>query len=376
MPKRNRFRAEFRKNRLGKPQRSDWTRKVAADDESKVESLPTNERVSGKGDRTRKRTVVGAVADEQTGLPVLLDIDLTVCRFGRVLSVHGLSSVVQTEDRTIFRCATRRLLKTISTDLRHVVVAGDWVWIRPSGESEGIIERVEPRKGVLSRSIRNRRQVLVANVDQLMIVGSAAEPTLKANLIDRFLVSAHQSHVRPLIVINKMDLVDPAEYQPLLGMYRQMGYEALLVSAANGWGIERLKRALAGTATAVCGQSGVGKSSLLNAIDPQLQLRTATVSAENDKGRHTTTTARLLPIASGGYVVDTPGIRQFQLWDVIAAEVAGYFLDLRPYTNLCRFPNCTHTHEADCAVKNAVADGRLDLRRYDSYCAMLAGEAA
>ena len=225
MPKRNRFRAEFRKNRLGKPQRSDWTRKVAADDESKVESLPTNERVSGKGDRTRKRTVVGAVADEQTGLPVLLDIDLTVCRFGRVLSVHGLSSVVQTEDRTIFRCATRRLLKTISTDLRHVVVAGDWVWIRPSGENEGIIERVEPRKGVLSRSIRNRRQVLVANVDQLMIVGSAAEPTLKANLIDRFLMSAHQSHVRPLIVINKMDLVDPAEYQPLVGMYRQMGYE-------------------------------------------------------------------------------------------------------------------------------------------------------
>jgi ribosome biogenesis GTPase len=376
MPKRNRFRAEFRKNRLGKPQRSDWTRKVAADDESKVESLPTHERVSGKGDRTRKRTVVGAVADEQTGLPVLLDVDRTVCRYGRVLSVHGLSSVVQTEDRTVYRCATRRLLKTISTDLRHVVVAGDWVWIRPAGENEGIIERVEPRKGVLSRSIRNRRQVLVANVDQLMIVGSAAEPTLKANLIDRFLVSAHQSHVRPLIVINKMDLVEPAEFQPLLGMYRQMGYEALLVSAANGWGIERLKRALAGTATAVCGQSGVGKSSLLNAIDPQLQLRTATVSAENDKGRHTTTTARLLPIASGGYVVDTPGIRQFQLWDVIAAEVAGYFLDLRPYTNHCRFPNCTHTHETDCAVKNAVADGRLDLRRYDSYCAMLAGEAA
>ena len=112
-----------------------------------------------------------------------------------------------------------------------------------------------------------------------------------------------------------------------------------------------MRRALAGRASVVAGQSGVGKSSLLNAVDPSLQLRVSAVSAETQKGRHTTTTARLLPLSSGGYVVDTPGIRQFQLWDVIPAEVAGYFRDLRPYVNHCRFPNCTHTHEADCAVK-------------------------
>ena len=124
----------------------------------------------------------------------------------------------------------------------------------------------------------------------------------------------------------------------------------------------------------VVGQSGVGKSSLLNGIDPALASRRATGERRNEKGKHTTTTARLLPMAGGGYVVDTPGMRQFQLWDVMPEEVAGFFRDLRPYVSLCRFPDCTHTHEDDCAVKNAVADGRLDERRYESYCHLFAGE--
>lgn len=124
----------------------------------------------------------------------------------------------------------------------------------------------------------------------------------------------------------------------------------------------------------VAGQSGVGKSSLLNAVDPELDLKVQTVSAENQKGRHTTTAARLIPLSFGGFVVDTPGIRQFQLWDVIPAEVAGLYRELRPYVSLCRFPNCTHTHEAECAVKDAVADGRVDARRYESYCYLFAGD--
>ena len=153
-----------------------------------------------------------------------------------------------------------------------------------------------------------------------------------------------------------------------------MGYRVLLLSAAAGIGIDRLRRAMSGRAGAVAGQSGVGKSSLLNAVDPNLRLRVARRTAETQKGRHTTTTARLLPLATGGYVVDTPGIRQFQLWDVIPQEVAAYFRDIRPYVDHCRFPDCTHTHEANCGVKNAVADGRLDLRRYESYCQLFAGE--
>jgi ribosome biogenesis GTPase len=291
-----------------------------------------------------------------------------------VLAVQGLLSTVQAADGRIVRCATRRLLKTLATDQRHVVAAGDFVQFRPVGHDEGIIERVEPRRQVLSRATRGRQQILVTNVDQLIIVASAAEPYLKPNLIDRFLISGHQSGLRPIICINKIDLVELATLAPLVGVYSQMGYTVLLVSATTGFGVDRLRRLMTARASVVAGQSGVGKSSLLNAIDPGLQLRVGSVSAETQKGRHTTTTARLWPLSIGGYVVDTPGIRQFQLWDVIPAEVGGYFRDLRPYIDHCRFPDCTHTHEAECAVKNAVADGRLDLRRYESYCQLFAGD--
>jgi ribosome biogenesis GTPase len=287
-----------------------------------------------------------------------------------------LVSMVEEENGDVYHCATRRLLKTMTTDQRHVVAAGDRVVFRPvenSDPKEGCIERVEPRRGCICRAVRGRQQILVANVDQLAIVSSTVEPRLKPHLIDRMLVAAEKGGVRPLICINKVDLVDLGGLQPLVGVYAQMGYEVLLVSAKNGFGIERLHRALAGRANVVVGQSGVGKSSLLNAIDPSFDLQVEPVSEENEKGKHTTTTARLLPLA-GGYVVDTPGVRQFQLWDVTVEEVAGYFRDVRPYVNLCRFPDCTHTHEDGCAVKDAVADGRLDQRRYESYCHLRAGD--
>ncbi|HEX3727869.1 MAG TPA: ribosome small subunit-dependent GTPase A, partial [Pirellulales bacterium] len=293
---------------------------------------------------------------------------------GRVLEVNGLTSAVEAPDGAMVQCATRRLLKTLSTAQRHVVAAGDFVLFRTVGDGEGIIERVEPRKTVLARAVRSRQQIIVTNVDQLVIVSSAAEPYLKPNLIDRFLISAHKFSLCPIICINKIDLVDPASLAPLVGVYSQMGYRVLLISATTGLGIDRLRRAMAGAASVVAGQSGVGKSSLVNAVDPQLNLRVRSVSAETQKGRHTTTSARLWPLAGGGYVVDTPGIRQFQLWDVIPQEVAGYFRDLRPYVHQCKFPDCTHTHETDCAVKDAVADGRLDLRRYESYCHLFAGK--
>ena len=278
----------------------------------------------------------------------------------------------------VYQCATRRLLKTLSTDQRHVVAAGDRVLFRPVPQTdlrEGVIERVEPRKGSLCRTSRGRQHVLVTNVDQVLIVASAAEPRLKPNLIDRLLVTAEKGGVRPVVCINKVDLIEPASIEPLVGVYSQMGYQVLLLSVETGFGMERFARALAGRESVVVGQSGVGKSSLLNAVDENLRLPVAAVSNETQKGRHTTTTARLLPLSFGGYVVDTPGIRQFQLWDVIAEEVAGLYRDLRPYVSHCRFPDCTHTHESDCAVKDAVADGRLDERRYESYCHLTAGAA-
>jgi ribosome biogenesis GTPase len=315
---------------------------------------------------------------EPDGVASLLDVDEAACLRGRVLCVFGLASSVQAEDGALYQCVTRRLLKTVASDLRHAVAAGDQVLFRPvaaSGAREGVIQRVEPRQGCLCRTAKGRRQLLVANVQQVLIVSSAAEPRLKPNLIDRMLVAAEQAKIRPIVCINKVDLVDPSLLEPLVGVYSQMGYQVLLLSAVTGFGVARLRRRLARRSTAVAGQSGVGKSSLLNAVDPKLALAVRTVSGENQKGRHTTTTARLLPLEFGGYVVDTPGIRQFELWDVIPEEIAGFYRDLRSYVSLCRFPDCTHTHEADCAVKNAVADGRLDERRYESYCQLRAGEA-
>jgi ribosome biogenesis GTPase len=284
---------------------------------------------------------------------------------------------VQDEEGSVYQCATRRLLKTMSTDQRHVVAAGDRVLFRPveqADQNEGVIERVEPRHGSLCRTSRGRQQIIVTNVDQVLIISSAAEPRLKPNLIDRLLVSAEKARIHPVICINKIDLVDPAGLQPLVGVYSQMGYQVLLLSAETGFGADRFKRLLTDRQSVLAGQSGVGKSSLLNLVDEKLELRVAPVSDDTQKGRHTTTTAQLLPLSFGGYVVDTPGIRRFQLWDVIPEEVAGFYRDLRPYVSLCRFPDCTHTHEADCAVKDAVADGRLDDRRYESYCHLAAGE--
>lgn len=376
MSKRRMIRTDFRKNRAERTRRTDWTELLASDDSAQHESI-AGERVSGKGELTRRRNIRGRSVEplDDADAGILLEVDEAVCRPGRVLCVFGLASQVQADDGQLYRCAVRRLLKTMTTDMRHVLAAGDRVLFRPApGTLEGIIERVEPRHGSISRTSRGRQHVLVTNVDRLLIITSAAEPRLKPNLIDRLLAAAEKGRVEPVIVVNKIDLVDAAALQPLVGVYSQMGYKVLQTSATTGFGLDRVKQALADHASVVVGQSGVGKSSLLNGVEPSLELAVRPVSAENEKGRHTTTTARLIPLAFGGYVVDTPGVRQFELWDVVPAEVAGFYRDLRPYVSLCRFPDCTHTHETDCAVKGAVADGRIDLRRYESYCQVLAGE--
>ena len=360
-------RADFRKRHDSRTRKRDFTREFKAGDEQ-IENLRRDERISGKGDLTRKRTVTGAIVDEETGgFQVELQIDPDLCKTGRVISVHGLNSIVRTQEQQ-YTCAIRGVLKALSTDLQHVVVAGDKVTIQPVDDDTAVIVRVENRLNQLSRTSRQRQQIIVSNIDQVLVVASASEPTLKPNLIDRFLVSAEKARISPIIVINKVDLIDPADLQPAIGVWGQMGYQILLVSATTGQGIEPLKAIVRNKDSVVTGQSGVGKSSILNSIQPGLQLRVSKISTENQKGRHTTTAAKLIPLDFGGHLIDTPGIRQFQLWDVIAEEVGGYFRDIRPFITGCRFPDCTHTHEEECQVKYAVADGKIDVRRYESYC--------
>lgn len=363
--KRAKQRTSFRKKYQGRVRKADLTRDFHAGEEDALADIQRGERLSGKGDLTRKRTVsVDQAADE-------LDASGQPLKLGRVISVHGLKSRVVTEDGKTYECAVRQVLKSLSIEQRNVVVAGDHVRFRADSDIDGMIEHVEPREGVISRTSRGQQHVLVANVDILLIITSVAQPALKPALIDRFLLTAEQCNLEPVIVLNKIDLVDPASLQSLAGVYATMGYRVLMTSAETGLNIRYLQALLRGKQTALAGQSGVGKSSLLNAVDPGLGLAVARVSADNEKGRHTTTAAQLIPLSGGGAVFDTPGIRQFQLWDIAAEEVAGLMPDIRPYVSACRYPNCLHLAEDECAVKNAVADGWIDARRYDAYCHLL-----
>ncbi|MBL8889562.1 MAG: ribosome small subunit-dependent GTPase A [Planctomycetaceae bacterium] len=371
--KHKKVRTEFRKRYGARTRQSDVTRQFHSEDSS--DEQRNHERLSGRGDLVKSRVVRGiSAAADESGQSIVLEVENGQCLPGQVLRVHGLNSIVRMADGRNLTCATRGLLKTIGTDLRHVVVAGDFVMVKITGPEQGVIQRVEPRRGCISRTSRNRQHLIAANIQQCLIVTSCAEPGIKPNLIDRFLVTAEKSGVKPLIVLNKIDLVDAAELQPTIGNFAQLGYPVLAISATNGWGIDLLRRCLQNRRTVVVGQSGVGKSSLLNAVEPGLALRVSEVSQENQKGRHTTTTAQLIPLLAGGYVLDTPGIRQFQMWDLVPAEASQWFREFRPWADRCRFPNCSHTHEQDCAVKSAVADGRISLRRYDSYCQIFAGD--
>lgn len=366
--KRKKLRVAFRKNRQKRTRRTDITRE-ALEEGLETDEFQSSERISGKGELTRRRTIVG-VEDEEGGT-LVRDVDESQCLAGRVVSAVGLTSLVQTAEGRRYECTVRRVVRTLARDERNAVVTGDEVLFQPVDEQAGVIERVNTRRRTLSRRTQGREHVIVANVDQVLIVVSADEPTLKPSLIDRFLISAEKGKVRAVICINKLDLVDPAALQPVAGTYGRLGYDVVLTSATHGTGLQRLRALLSGRESVVAGQSGVGKSSLLNAIQPGLGLETSEVSRWSQKGRHTTRRAVLFPLDFGGWVADTPGIRQFGLWDVLPEEVEGYFVEFRPFVALCKFPDCSHTHEEGCGVKRAVEDDFISRMRYASYLRIL-----
>jgi ribosome biogenesis GTPase len=365
-------RVEFRKNRGVRTREQNLTHK-ALDDLEGTADRPRDERLTGKGSLTRRRTVMADAAE--SGDAPSLAVNETALR-GRVLRAIGANHIrVQLTDARVVECTVRRLVRTMSRDARNAVVIGDEVLVEPTGGDTGVIVRVEPRRSALSRGSDRHEHVIVANIDQAVIVVSAAEPQLKPALIDRFLVSAGKGGVRAVVCISKVDLIDLAELEPVAEIYRRIGYDVVLASTRTGAGVDQLRNLLAGRESVVAGQSGVGKSSLINAVEPGLQLATGGVSEDSGKGRHTTRVSSLLPLASGGWIADTPGVRQLQLWDVSPGEVEAYFREFVPHVPNCRFPDCTHTHETGCAVKAAVERGDISALRYEGYLRILEGDA-
>ncbi len=270
-----------------------------------------------------------------------------------------------------------------ATDL---IALGDRVEISPQPDGGGMIEAIAPRHNVLSRKATSgygakgqRRpdhdveQVLVANVDQVVLIFACAQPAPRLGLVDRFLVTAEGAQLPVILCANKSDLVPPEAAQALFGRYVPLGYPVLYTSAVLGLGIAELRGRLQGKISVLTGPSGAGKSSLLNALQPGLGLKARTVSAATSKGRHTTVHPQLYPLDETSYVADTPGLRSLDIWDIEPEELDGYFVEMRPYVAQCAFNNCTHLHEQGCAVRQAVETGAIAASRYESYCRLRTG---
>lgn len=298
---------------------------------------------------------------------------------GIVIKARGGAYEVQVGNQS-YTCAVRhqliedekrRLDETKEMPYVDLVAVGDQVRISTTDSTpdSGYIEECLPRDTQFGRiRMDGWRQVIVANLDMLLIIFAARHPTLKLRMLDRFLVTAEASGVEPVICINKIDLAKLENVQRQLNLYEELGYKVVYTSTVTGNGVDKLRAVMQNRISAIVGSSGVGKSSLLNALQPGLQLRIGEVDGRIHKGRHTTTEVVLLPLEFGGFVADTPGIRTLGLLEIDDEQGLDiHFPEMRDYIPECRFAACTHRHEPDCAVKRAIETGDINLLRYESY---------
>jgi ribosome biogenesis GTPase len=284
----------------------------------------------------------------------------------------------------IYPTADPASLRPVVVDVQDIktvdpLAIGDWVCFVDAGEGAGMITDVYPRKNRLRRKATGAKpleQVIASNLDQMVAVVAAAQPMPKWRLVDRYLADAESLDLPAIICIAKVDLLP--DRQPLgeeLEVYENMGYSVVTTSVVTGEGIEGLKELLRDKASVLVGKSGVGKTSLLNSLQPDLGLRVREVSKATGKGKHATSHLEMFGLDIGGAVIDTPGMRQFGLWDVASTEVAYLFREMRPYIGGCKFSsNCRHVSEPGCAIREAVGRGEITERRYLSFLRLAGGQ--
>ena len=311
---------------------------------------------------------------------------------GIILEAGRGQYLVQTVDCATVRCKLRGNLKkrlTFTETANHArrvekvkklqetdpCAVGDRVCISLDLSSgEGLIESIYERRGVLARQSGNERerQTLVANLELAVIVFSIAEPRVDPFKLDRFLVLAEDNDLDVLIIFNKSDLPADQDMRAIIALYQSIGYTIIETSKQTGLGIHTLREALSGRISALCGPSGVGKSSLLNCVQPGLSLKIGDIGDVTHAGRHTTVRASLLSLDQGGWVADTPGLRQVEFWDLPSDDIAWCFPEMAAVINDCKFANCRHDSEPGCAVKRLIGTGGLSEHRYSSYLSMIA----
>lgn len=291
---------------------------------------------------------------------------------GIVIATRARLFEVRLETGKRLKCEVRQKVKSEAKATTPVAV-GDDVLVGNADEERGVIEEVLERKTFFGRPAKGEDkifQVIAANLDQLAMVVSINSPVLKPGLIDRFIIAAMNGNMTPILIINKVDLESDSLLDEVAETYRNLGYKVFLTSAETETGLDELSEVLVGHRTIFAGHSGVGKSSILNKLIPGLNLKTKLISEASNKGKHTTTSIELYELPTGGYLIDSPGLKVMGLWEVDKKILPEYYIEFANYIDQCRFTPCSHSHEPGCAVKAAVETGEVSRIRHENYLAI------